>query len=70
MSMGKELVPIMTVDDIAEYLRIPKSSVYKLAQQGKIPSQNAGRHWCFHQKVIENQVSRRQDVMPGRNITS
>jgi len=29
----------MTVDEVAAYLRIPRGSVYKLAQRGKIPGQ-------------------------------
>jgi excisionase family DNA binding protein len=45
---------VMTVDEVAEYLRIPKSSLYKLAQQGKIPSQKVGRHWRFHKEALEH----------------
>jgi excisionase family DNA binding protein len=44
---------VMTVDEVASYLRIPKSSLYKLAQEGKIPSQKVGRHWRFHREAID-----------------
>ena len=43
---------VLTVDEAAEYLRIPKSSLYKLAQEGKIPCQKVGRHWRFHREAI------------------
>lgn len=46
--------PVMTVEDIADYLRIPKSSVYKLARAGRIPGQKVGRHWRFHRATIES----------------
>ena len=46
-------VPILTVDEAAEYLRIPKSSLYKLAQEGKVPCQKVGRHWRFHRDAID-----------------
>lgn len=47
---------ILTVDEAAELLKIPRSSVYKLAQQGKIPAKKVGRHWRFHRQAIVNWV--------------
>ena len=47
----------MTVSEVAKYLRIPKSSVYKLAQEGKIPCQKVGRHWRFHRTALEKWLS-------------
>jgi len=49
--------PVMTVDEVAEYLRIPRGSVYKLAQRGRIPCQKVGRHWRFHRGTIERWLS-------------
>lgn len=51
--MHEESVTIMTVAEVASYLRIPKSSVYKLAQEGRIPCQKAGRQWRFHRQAID-----------------
>lgn len=52
---------ILTVDETAELLKIPRSSVYKLAQEGKIPAQKVGRHWRFYRpnilKWIAGQIS-------------
>jgi excisionase family DNA binding protein len=47
-------VPVMTIEEVARYLRIPKSSVYKLARAGRIPGQKVGRHWRFHRATVEN----------------
>jgi excisionase family DNA binding protein len=44
---------IMTIEDVADYLRIPLSSAYKLAQDGKIPGQKVGRHWRFRRETID-----------------
>ena len=52
---------IMTVDEIASYLRIPRSSVYKLAQEGKIPAQKVGKHWRFHRDTVELWMSNQLD---------
>lgn len=44
---------VFTIDDLMIYLKLPKSTVYKLAQEGKIPGQKVGRHWRFHRAVID-----------------
>ncbi len=51
--MAEEHHMVMTVEEVAEYLRIPRSSVYKLAQEGRIPCQKAGRRWRFHRQAID-----------------
>jgi excisionase family DNA binding protein len=48
---------ILTVDEAAELLKIPRSSVYKLAQQGKIPAQKVGRHWRFYRPKLVKWVA-------------
>jgi excisionase family DNA binding protein len=44
---------VMTFEEVMTYLRIPRSSLYKLAQEGKIPSQKVGRHWRFRREAID-----------------
>jgi excisionase family DNA binding protein len=56
--MDATLPAVMTVTEVAEYLRIPRSSVYKLAQRGKIPCQKVGRHWRFRREAIDDWLSR------------
>ena len=56
--MQSEEVAIMTVDEVAEYLRIPRSSLYKLAQEGRIPCQKVGRHWRFRRAAIDEWLSK------------
>jgi len=35
---------VLTLNEVAEYLRILRSTTYKLAQEGKVPGQKAQRH--------------------------
>jgi excisionase family DNA binding protein len=56
--MQSEEVSVMTVDEVAEYLRIPRSSLYKLAQEGRIPCQKVGRHWRFRRVAIDEWLSK------------
>jgi len=44
---------IMTIDDLAEYLKISKSTLYKLAVDGKLPGQKIGKRWRFHKDAID-----------------
>jgi excisionase family DNA binding protein len=32
---------------------VSKSSLYKLAQDGKVPGQKVGKHWRFHKVSID-----------------
>jgi excisionase family DNA binding protein len=48
---------ILTVDEAAAFLKIPRSSVYKLAQQGKLPGQKVGRHWRFYRPRLVSMIA-------------
>lgn len=49
---------VMTIDELAVYLQVSKSSLYKLAQDGKVPGQKVGRHWRFHKSAIDQWLRR------------
>ena len=51
------LSPIITIEEAAELLKIPVSSVYHLAQKGKIPAQKVGKHWRFHKQTLVDWVA-------------
>jgi excisionase family DNA binding protein len=46
--------PVMTIDDLARYLKFSTSTLYKLCSEGKVPGQKVGRHWRFHKQVIDH----------------
>lgn len=39
---------IGTRDELAENLKISKSTLYKLAVDGRLPGQKIGKRWRFH----------------------
>lgn len=45
---------VMTIEELAGYLKVPKSTLYKLAQEGKVPGQKVGRHWRFHREAVDH----------------
>ena len=44
---------VLTIDELSVYLKIPKSSLYKLVRDGKVPCQKIGRHWRFRKEAID-----------------
>ena len=48
---------ILTIAELAAYLKVPKSTVYKLAQEGAIPAHKVGRHWRFQRQAIDQWIS-------------
>lgn len=44
---------ILTIDELSAYLKISKSTLYKLAQKGAIPGQKIGKHWRFKKDIID-----------------
>ncbi len=44
---------ILTIDELAKYLKVGKTTLYKLAQEGKIPGQKVGKHWRFNRVSID-----------------
>jgi len=51
---------ILTLEELSSYLKIPKSTVYKLVREGKIPAQKVGRHWRFRKEAIDRWLEKRQ----------
>jgi excisionase family DNA binding protein len=49
---------VLSIDDLATYLKISKSTLYKLAQEGALPGQKVGRHWRFHRDAIDQWLRR------------
>ena len=56
--MPESFPDVMTIQETSQYLRIPISSLYKLAQEGRIPCQKVGRHWRFHRITLEKWIAR------------
>lgn len=52
---------VMTLDELALYLKIPKSTLYKLVQQGRIPGQKLGKQWRFGRAAIDRWLEAEQN---------
>ena len=41
-----------TAEEVSNYLRIPQSTIYKLAQDKVLPGFKVGKHWRFRRETI------------------
>jgi len=44
---------ILTIRDVAVYLKLPVSTVYRLAERRDLPGHKVGRQWRFHKPVLD-----------------
>lgn len=44
---------ILTIEEVATYLRLKPQTIYKWAQDKRIPSAKLGKEWRFRRSVID-----------------
>lgn len=47
-----------TADELSKALRVPKTTLYTLSQQGKIPALKIGKHWRYVKSEIKKWVEK------------
>jgi excisionase family DNA binding protein len=65
--MAQIFPEVMTINETSQYLRIPVSTLYKLAQDGKVPCQKVGRHWRFRRAAIDRWLEENPNQQSGHN---
>ncbi len=53
---------ILDIDEVSQYLNLSKSTIYKLAQEGRIPCQKVGRHWRFNRNYIDQWIATQGEI--------
>ena len=48
---------VLTVKEVAEYLKVNERTVYRMASANKIPGFKVGASWRFKQSEIERWIS-------------
>ena len=44
---------ILTLEEVASYLRLTPQTIYKWAQEKKIPAAKLGKEWRFRKSIID-----------------
>ena len=48
---------ILTVADVAQYLRISEAKVYRLAKERRLPAIRIGKTWRFRKDLLDEWLS-------------
>jgi excisionase family DNA binding protein len=51
---------VMTLAEVARYLRINRSTVYRMARDGTLPAWKLGNVWRFKKESIERWIANTQ----------
>ena len=52
---------ILTLEEVAEYLRVKPQTIYTWAQEKKIPAAKLGKEWRFRKEVIDRWFNEHMD---------
>ncbi len=47
---------IMTLEEVARYLKLKPQTVYKWAQEGQIPGAKLGKEWRFRRSILDEWI--------------
>ena len=55
---------IMTLAEVAKYLRVHKSTIYRMAREGNIPSSKVANQWRFRKARIDEWLMEQEQEGP------
>jgi excisionase family DNA binding protein len=67
MRQRKMQETLLTTEQIAQYLRVDKFTVYRLVTQGKIPAFKVGNQWRFKKKMIDSWLMTNSNIRADRS---
>jgi excisionase family DNA binding protein len=60
--------PAMTVRDVAGFLAVDEKTIYRLAQQGKLPGFKVAGTWRFQLQDIQGWIDAQKVAVKARKI--
>ena len=56
---------ILTLKEVAEYLKLAEKTAYRLAAEGKLPGCKVGGSWRFKQEDIDRWIEQQKSTSKG-----
>jgi len=50
---------VLTLDEVAKYLRLSRKTAYRMARAGELPAFKAGNHWRVRRVELDGWISRK-----------
>jgi excisionase family DNA binding protein len=57
---------LLSVQEVARFLKINQYTVYRLVSQKKIPAFKVGNQWRFKKRMIESWLRKNMNIPPSR----
>jgi excisionase family DNA binding protein len=64
--MAKPKTDILTISEVATYLKVAQRTVYRLAAARKIPAFKVGGTWRFSRAEIDSWIKRQSGIEGGQ----
>jgi excisionase family DNA binding protein len=61
---------LLTTEQVAQYLKVDKFTVYRLVTQRKLPAYKVGNQWRFSEKLIDKWLRQNMNVRCTGKTTS
>ncbi|MBI5373828.1 MAG: helix-turn-helix domain-containing protein [Candidatus Schekmanbacteria bacterium] len=58
--MASSKSDILTLKEVADYMRVNTATIYRLVRSGKIPAFRVGNRWRFRQTSIDEWLTTRE----------
>ena len=55
----------LTLDELAKYLKLSRTKLYRMAQEGGIPASKIGAQWRFNREEIDDWVTSQRPGSPA-----
>ena len=52
----------MTLEELADYLRLSKDTLYRMANNGQIPASKVGNQWRFRKEDVDQWLEKNKNV--------
>lgn len=53
---------LLTIEQVAKYLKVDKFTVYRLVNQKKLPGFKVGNQWRFKRKIIDSWLEQNSNL--------
>ncbi len=53
---------LLTADQVAQYLKVDRLTVYRLVAQRKIPAFKVGNQWRFKKRLLEDWLRKNMNI--------
>jgi excisionase family DNA binding protein len=57
----------LTIDELADYLKMGRTKLYRMAQKADIPASKVGNQWRFDREEIDEWMKSQRPAAASRN---